>query len=253
MPEKIKVRTGKPSDSCCISWEYQPNELEKAKYTAREFFDNVTRIWTHITHEARTQGAKPLRPFFLHIVRKGKRKYKDKAGKERQGKMTSKDNQSKEGQRTRSRSKEIKTGAKREKERQTRKRSFIRLTLHAHKSPTSHTNHATKQTHTSPIKPSKNAQKSEIEPYLQAIHQRQSMKGNKREGTHDQRTRANPFQVLKPSKACTLLPPVDTPERQTSRATTCTHFAPTFQKYIRFLPFVVSQITRVWQNQANKY
>ena len=44
MPEKIKVRTGKPSDATCISWEYQPNELEKAKYTAREFFDNVTRI-----------------------------------------------------------------------------------------------------------------------------------------------------------------------------------------------------------------
>ena len=46
MPEKIKVRTGKPSDATCISWEYQPDELEKAKATATEFFDNVTRIWT---------------------------------------------------------------------------------------------------------------------------------------------------------------------------------------------------------------
>ena len=44
MPEKIKVRTGKPSDATCICWEYQPNELEKAKATAAEFFDNVTRI-----------------------------------------------------------------------------------------------------------------------------------------------------------------------------------------------------------------
>ena len=44
MPEKIKVRTGKPSDSCCISWEYQPSELEKAKATATEFFNNYTRI-----------------------------------------------------------------------------------------------------------------------------------------------------------------------------------------------------------------
>ena len=44
MPEKIKVRTGKPSDACCIAWEYKPNELEKAKYTAKEFFDNCTRI-----------------------------------------------------------------------------------------------------------------------------------------------------------------------------------------------------------------
>ena len=46
MPDKIEVKTGKPSDSCCISWKYQPNELEKAKATATEFFDNVTRIWT---------------------------------------------------------------------------------------------------------------------------------------------------------------------------------------------------------------
>ena len=44
MPERIKVRTGKPSDSCCISWEYKPNELEKAKATATEFFNNCTRI-----------------------------------------------------------------------------------------------------------------------------------------------------------------------------------------------------------------
>ena len=44
MPDKIKVKTGKPSDVCCISWQYQPDELEKAKATATEFFDNVTRI-----------------------------------------------------------------------------------------------------------------------------------------------------------------------------------------------------------------
>ena len=44
MPEKIEVKTGKPSDATCISWKYQPNELERAKATATEFFDNVTRI-----------------------------------------------------------------------------------------------------------------------------------------------------------------------------------------------------------------
>ena len=44
MPEKIKVRTGKPSDACCIAWEYKPNELERAKATATEFFNNYTRI-----------------------------------------------------------------------------------------------------------------------------------------------------------------------------------------------------------------
>ena len=41
-------------------------------------------------------------------------------------------------------------------------------------------------------------------------------------------------------------------ERQASRASKSTHFAPTFQIYLRFLPFVVSQITRVRQNRTNK-
>ena len=44
MADKIKVKTGKPSDATCISWEYQPDELEKAKATATEFFDNCTRL-----------------------------------------------------------------------------------------------------------------------------------------------------------------------------------------------------------------
>ena len=44
MPEKIKVRTGKPSDATCIAWEYKPSELEKAKATATEFFNNYTSI-----------------------------------------------------------------------------------------------------------------------------------------------------------------------------------------------------------------
>lgn len=44
LPEKIKVRTGKPSDACCIAWEYKPNELERAKATATEFFNNYTSI-----------------------------------------------------------------------------------------------------------------------------------------------------------------------------------------------------------------
>ena len=73
MPEKIKVKNGKPSDSCCISWEYQPNELEKAKATATEFFDNVTRIWTLTTHEERTQG-KHFAPFLFACSPQGKKK-----------------------------------------------------------------------------------------------------------------------------------------------------------------------------------
>ena len=71
MPNKIEVKTGKPSDATCISWHYQPNELEKAKYTAKEFFDNCTRIWTHTIRQERTHqhGA----PFFAYSPQ-GKKK-----------------------------------------------------------------------------------------------------------------------------------------------------------------------------------
>ena len=40
-------------------------------------------------------------------------------------------------------------------------------------------------------------------------------------------------------------------KRQASRATTRTHFAPTFQEYIRFLTISVSKITRVRQKWTN--
>ena len=75
MPEKIEVKTGKPSDATCISWNYQPNELERAKATATEFFDNVTRIWTtKQAHNKRREDArsKTFAPFLLCVVRKGK-------------------------------------------------------------------------------------------------------------------------------------------------------------------------------------
>ena len=44
MPEKIEVKTGKPSDATCICWKYQPDELERAKATATEFSNNYTSI-----------------------------------------------------------------------------------------------------------------------------------------------------------------------------------------------------------------
>ena len=44
MPEKITVKTGKPSDATCIGWTYKPNELEQAKAMAMEFFNNYTSI-----------------------------------------------------------------------------------------------------------------------------------------------------------------------------------------------------------------
>ena len=99
MPNKIEVKTGKPSDATCISWHYQPDELEKAKYTAKEFFDNCTRIWTHPQQDERGR-TNTERPFFLRIVRKGKRKYKDQQGhKESKDskREQAEDNQSKAG------------------------------------------------------------------------------------------------------------------------------------------------------------
>ena len=100
MPEKIEVKTGKPSDATCISWKYQPNELEKAKATATEFFDNVTRIWTtKQAHDTRREDArKPFAPFLFAYSPKGKKKtqrpqrHKNKQDKTRE---QAKDNQNK--------------------------------------------------------------------------------------------------------------------------------------------------------------
>lgn len=39
-----RVCTGKPSDAVCLSWRYSLNELDKARATAREYFENYTRI-----------------------------------------------------------------------------------------------------------------------------------------------------------------------------------------------------------------
>ena len=74
---------------------------------------------------------------FLRIVRKGKRKYKDKAGKTRQDKRTSRGRKTENWQRD----KRTKSKAKRQNERQTRHKPQNRLTPHAHKSHTSHAKH----------------------------------------------------------------------------------------------------------------
>ena len=93
MPEKIEVKTGKPSDATCISWIYQPNELERAKATATEFFDNVTRIWTLTTHQERTHqhGA----PFLFAYSPKGKKKTQRHKNKQDKTRGQAKDNQNK--------------------------------------------------------------------------------------------------------------------------------------------------------------
>ena len=121
MPEKIKVKTGKPSDATCIAWEYKPNELEKAKATATEFFDNVTRIWTLTTHEERTHqhGA----PFLFAYIPKGKRKQRQKpqGHKNKQDKRTSKrqPEQSRQGEGQKA-GKEMKRKAKGERQKDKR-------------------------------------------------------------------------------------------------------------------------------------
>ena len=120
MPERIKVRTGKPSDSCCISWEYKPNELEKAKATATEFFDNVTRIWTTEQNTERGRKEQHFAPFlFAHTSEREKETTTPTKGKprtshkERQGKERgqAKDNKGKAPEDMRRRWKKEKIGA----------------------------------------------------------------------------------------------------------------------------------------------
>ena len=83
------------------------------------------------------------------------------------------------------------------------------------------------------------------------MHHKQSGKADKRQGAHHQRTTASIRRVLNPRK---VLNPWTSghDERQTSRATTRTHFAPTLQKYIRFLPFSVSENPEKTPSQARK-
>lgn len=38
----FRVCTGKPSDSCCLSWYY--NNITEAEHTANEYFLNYTNI-----------------------------------------------------------------------------------------------------------------------------------------------------------------------------------------------------------------
>ena len=64
------------------------------------------------THEERTQGAKPLRPFFLHIVRKGKRKYKNPQGNKRTNKGERKATRPTKDKRTRKRIRKMKKKGK---------------------------------------------------------------------------------------------------------------------------------------------
>ena len=85
------------------------------------------------------------------------------------------------------------------------------------------------------------------------MHQRKSNKADKKR-EHTTRGEDNLRQVLKPQRACTPAQ-VDTMKAGTTCTTspqTCTHFVPTFQKYIRFLPFVVSEFSGVRQNRPNK-
>ena len=89
-----------------------------------------------------------------------------------------------------------------------------------------------------PQNPLKTPLKREIEPYLQAMHHKQSRKADKRQGTHHERR----GQARKPAH----LPPVDTSQGR-QKATTCPHFAPTFQNMFRFRPFLSPKIPRKHQ------
>ena len=176
-------------------------------------------------------------------IRKGKSNTsnKDKAGKTRKEnkQKTTGAKQEKERQRTKRKANKEITG-------QTRHKPYSRLTIHAHKRPTIHAKHPSNTTPHKTRETPPNPLKRQIKPYLQAMHQGKSREGGQNAGTHDQRTRANLWQVLKP-EACTS----GHAKMQTSRATPAP-LCPTFQIYLCFSPLSVSQIPDKTQKRANK-
>ena len=194
-----------------------------------------------------------MRPFFLRIVRKGKRNnnHTQRATKTMQ--------EDKERQPEQRRTTSIKGGkhrskrrkAKGQKERQTRHKPLIRLTPHAYKAPQATQSTRTTQTHTTTTKPAKNALKTRNRAISEGSAPKTKRESRRKEGTHNKRTRANLRQVLKPQRA---RPPATSghAKRPAQPAPLAPPPAYTFQKYIRFSPIVVSDFPEVRQKHANK-
>ena len=172
-----------------------------------------------------------MRPFFLRIVRKGKRKHKDKAGKERQGKRTT------GAERTKSRSKERKRKAKRIKRKantpQAPKPPNTSRVQRPHKP-----REAREQYKPTPNKrnPLKTPLKSQIKPYLQAAQRGQS---RKRQGTRQNGELQNNFANISKIARAALVTCTSSKQRQAAKPS---YPAPTSQIYLCFLTLSVSQI-----------
>ena len=93
------------------------------------------------------------------------------------------------------------------------------------------------QTHTTATKPAENRLKMRNRAIFQANAPRAKQESRQKAGTHDQRTRANPWQVLKPRKPAHLRTSGHD-ERQARNAPPSTHFVPTFQNIFDFRPFL---------------
>ena len=93
----------------------------------------------------------------------------------------------------------------------------------------------------------KTALKREIKAYLRASHRKQSEKVDKRQGTHDQ-SRGQAQSLPQEPTTCNQWAHLRTGKTPPRKADTCNPF----QKYVYFLPVVVSQIPEKTPSQANK-
>ena len=130
-----------------------------------------------------------MRPFFLHIIRKGKRNYKIKQERKDKAREQAKESRHRntrtkgQKQEQRDKTKGKRRKAKEEKQEQTRRKPLIRLTTHAHKSPASHAKHPNNTNphkhHKTPSERPKNAKQGHI---CKPAHQRRSERAGKRQG-----------------------------------------------------------------------
>ena len=139
------------------------------------------------------------------------------------GKRTSK--AGKQAKKMKNRGKTIKIGANTQQAFNPPNHSRTQKPHKPRKAPRQHNHTQTPQTSL------KTPLKREIEPYLQATHQRQSERADKRTGHTTRGPATNVWQVLKPQRACT---PATSGHDKYSQAEPAkpAQSAPTFQKYV---------------------
>ena len=195
---------------------------KKPKQRHRNFSITVQES-EHTHNRTREDARKTLCALsFCLCIRKGK---SNTDNTQRKDKATKEDKQRKEGKlgRTKGQKQEQREKIKGK----TRNKPQNRQTPHAHKSPTSHANRQSIQTHTTTIKPAKNPLKTPNRATF-AINAPQAKQ--ERDKKHHQRTRATIRQVLKPRSPANLRTSGHAKRQATDHLPPV--FLPRFQKYV---------------------